>query len=61
MTRLSAPKILHELHLIFDFVDRLQTFDISVQGIFMFTQTEHRSTAPNAVSERARFMTTQAL
>jgi len=61
MTRLSAPKVLHGLHLIYDFIDRLETFDIPVQGILMFTQTEHRSTAPNAVSERARFMTTQAL
>jgi hypothetical protein len=54
-------KVLHELHLILDFIDGLETFDISVQGIFMFTQTDHRSTAPNAVSETARFMTTQAL
>jgi len=49
------------LHLIFDIIDGLETFDISAQSIFMFTQTEHRSTAPNALSERARFMTTQAL
>jgi hypothetical protein len=59
VTRLS--RFLHELHLVFDFIDGLQTCDISVQGIFMFTQTEHRSTAPNAVPKKARFMTTQAL
>jgi hypothetical protein len=58
---LSSVRFYHQLHLMFVFIDGLETFDISVQGIFMFTQTEHRSTKHNAVSETARFMTTQAL